>query len=119
MKVWCIKYTLGRVNRFKSCWWNGIKYLFGTDVNQDYKSSLNKFEKASNYGIIDANNALGEFYFFGIGIKQNYSRDIHRNGYGVNCDILKAKYYYELSSNQGNETAKKNLDELNLLDKLK
>ena len=23
MKVWCIKYTLGRVNRFKSCWWNG------------------------------------------------------------------------------------------------
>ena len=24
MKVRCIKYTLSRVNRFKSCWWNGI-----------------------------------------------------------------------------------------------
>ena len=23
MKVRCIKYTLSRVNRFKSCWWNG------------------------------------------------------------------------------------------------
>ena len=37
MKVWCIKYTLGRVNRFKSCWWNGyyerVLYKDGKQIN--------------------------------------------------------------------------------------
>ena len=32
MKVWCIKYTLGRVNRFKSCWWNGSIYKKSNNI---------------------------------------------------------------------------------------
>ena len=115
----------------------GEMYLNGFGVNHNYIAAFQYF----NLGAKEDKQAqcnLGRMYYYGLyvnqsyenakyffilsaeqdyDVSQNYLGDMYRNGYGVNRDISKAKYYYDLSSKRGNKTAKKNLDELNLLDK--
>ena len=64
MKVWCIKYTLGRVNRFKSCWWNGgintdrlIEFL-EKNITNKFKNKLIILENPKIKHIINKDNHL-------------------------------------------------------------
>lgn len=80
----------------------GYKYYTGYNVIMNNKKAVELFTIAAENGHSEAQRLLGICY---------------RNGYGVSKDLQKARYWYQQAANQGNESARLQLDDLNRLGK--
>lgn len=99
-----------------------------------YSEAVKYFEKAANQGFANAQFFLGVCYAGGEGVtedlqkaaiwiekaaNQNHGRaqlvlgSLYENGGGVEKDLEKAKYWYQKALANGEEDAKKALEELN------
>ena len=76
----------------------GRKYYYGEGVIMNNAKAVELFTVAAENGHAEA---------------QLYLANCYRYGYGVSRDLQKARYWYQQSANQGNQSARANLDSLN------
>ncbi len=75
----------------------GTMYKFGMNVEQDYGSAAEWFEKAARNGHAKAQNNLGGLY---------------ENGQGVSKSVQSALYWYRLSAENGDKRGRENTERL-------
>ena len=131
MASYCYFYGLGTKKNYKKAfneflrfpnfglnqYYIGLCYAEGKGVPKDIALAKKWYEKAANQGVQQAILALGEMYYFGRGVEQDYSKavqlfecstevrsyalpnyylgDCYHHGLGVKSDWYKAKEYYK------------------------
>ena len=73
-------------------WILGCCYYFGRAVNQDYKKAAYYFNKASEFGYIDAYRIMGEFYENGVGVTRNEKKAFECYEKAANKNNVVAQY---------------------------
>lgn len=114
----------------------GQDYL-GQDVEQDYAKAVEHLQKAADLGDADAHYYLGECYYNGQGVAQDYTKayeyyrkaveyyqkdadqgdahaqfrlgDCYYTGQGIEYDYAKAVEYFQKAADQGDATAQNSL----------
>ena len=109
-----------------------------SEKQKDYVKAMEWYIKAAAQNNVLAQNKIGNFYNLGLGVQRNDAKamewymkaatqpaysivpdaqvaigDLYRNGLGVAKNKEKAKEWYLKAANLGNETARKNLKNLN------
>ena len=100
---------------------------------KDHKKAQEWYQKAAELGGDYAQNKVGEYYFHGDGVPQDFAKAIewfqkaaeqgnveaqrylgkaYRFGYGVLRDLEKATKWYKMAADQGSEYAKNELEEI-------
>jgi len=99
----------------------GTLLLHGIGIDSDVTEAAKIFKEYASANV-DAMNALGECYYSGIGVEQDYEKTFfycsraaerehaeaqynvgfcYEYGYGVSCDLLAAQMWYGRSAEQG------------------
>ncbi|KAI8882326.1 HCP-like protein [Backusella circina FSU 941] len=107
-------------------------YAGGIGIEKDAISAIRLYEKASEQNPV-ANFNLGNVYFYGQGVKENYPKALeyyrvaatqgdsdaqsqlgfmYRYGYGTEKDIVSSIQWYEKAANQNNISANTNLGDI-------
>ena len=110
----------------------GRMYYNGNGVSKSAYTAFTWYKKAADLRDYEAMNLLGVLYHRGEGVSQSYSSAFtwlkksaeggdawgqlnlayaYENGYGTAKDLAKAREWYEKAAAQGNEDAKKWLDQ--------
>jgi hypothetical protein len=112
----------------------GLRYLNGDGVPQDYLEAVRWFKKAAEQGFLLSQILLGNIYFNGDGMPQDYSEAVkwyrkateqsyyayelgycYEMGLGVSWpDRIEAEKCYTLAASKGDEDAKKALERLHI-----
>ena len=79
----------------------GIAFLNGDGVAQDYEAALEKFEAAIEAGNIKATRYIGMMYEQGLGVDQDYAKAAEYYEQGVQSGDLTSGYYLGLLYKQG------------------
>ena len=111
----------------------GSKYYKGEGVGKSYEEAFKWYKKAADQGYAKAQCNLGAMYYNGEGVGKSYEEAVkwykkaadqgyakaqymmglmYENGEGVDKDPKEAERWYQMAAGQGNESAKKNLKEL-------
>ena len=109
----------------------GIEYF----NSQNYENAIECYSKAAELGLLEAQNELGNMYYFGLGVERDYSKafNYYRNaakagyvdaqnslgecyllGKGVDRDNEKAIKWIKRAAEQGNVFAQKSMGEFYL-----
>lgn len=108
----------------------GVQYLRGTGVPQDYAKAHQLFEETAKLGYVPAMYNLGTLYAIGKGGPKDYDKAkelfekvinkgdnngyfglgmLYFTGWGVPQDYAKAKEYFEIAADHGNTSAQQYL----------
>jgi len=105
---------------------DGLRYLRGDGVNQDYGKAFQLFQIAASQGYTESEYHLGRCYEKGLGVKKDLKKAVecyqkatyhghsasqwtlgfcYHNGIGVDIDLKKAVALYQIAATQGQSDA--------------